>query len=252
MPRQSHRHSAHSVSLVKKIIQDIIIRVSAPSIVNKKIKQSGIVVIWMDIDDPSVVENLWYVRQNYFTKEWHICENYGISLHTSPIVVVQLRLICSSPSCGSSRILATKAVTIERPASLRANLEKMAKMRKEKRQKKRVLWRRPIGILDRSWLLRHPPAQVTPRVEWNKTFTDPQLSKTKTSAASLAGQVKKRLQPPPTTCSQIQPTTGFRKRIQTHATYHQPHPRSPGSLVQRQCLGNRRESTCSSAQNALK
>ena len=199
----------------------------------------------MDIDDPSVVENLWYVRQNYSTKEWYICENPGISLHTSPTVVVQLRLICSSPSCGSSRILATKAVTIERPASLRANLEKMAKMRKEKRQKKRVLWRRPIGILDRSWLLRHPPAQVTPGVEWNKTFTDPQLSKTKTSAASLAGQVKKRLRQHPTTCSQIQPT----KRVQgkhPHIWYYSPHPRGPGSLVHRRCLGHRQEATCSS------
>ena len=113
---------------------------------NKKIEQSGIVVIWMDVDDLSVVENLWYVRQSYSTKESYICENHGISLHTSPIVVVQLSLICLSPSCGSSRILATKAVTIERPASLRANLEKMAAMRKEKRQKN------PLTDRSESWI----------------------------------------------------------------------------------------------------
>ena len=199
----------------------------------------------MDIDDPSVVENLWYVRQNYFTKEWHICENYGISLHTSPIEVVQLRLICSSPSCGSSRILATKAVTIERPASLRANLEKMAAIRKEKRQKKESS-DRPIGILDWSWLLRHPPAQVAPGVERNKSFTDPQLSKNKTSGASLAGQVKKPLQQHPTTCSQIQPIFKKVQEKHPHICNHSPHPRGPGSLVQRRCLGHRQDATCSS------
>ena len=71
---------------------------------------------------------------------------------------------------------------------------------------------RPIGILDWRRLLRHPPAQVAPE-EGDQTL-DPHLTN-KTSAASLAGQVKRLLQPPPTACSQIQPTKGFRKSIHT-------------------------------------
>ena len=153
-----------SLGWKKDFIQGIIIRVSALSIMNKKIEQSGIVVIWMDVDDPSVVENLWYVRQNYSTKEWYICENPGLSLHTSPTVVVQLRLICSSPSCGSSRILATKAVTIERPASLRANLEKMAMHEKGEEGKKKS----PLTQTDRNpGLELTPPPSSGPSYPWS-------------------------------------------------------------------------------------
>ena len=133
-------------------------------------------------------------------------KSLGTWIRTSPTVVCQLRFIGSPPSCGSSRILATKAATIERPASLRANLERtMKKLLK-------LFSDRPIGILDWRRLLRHPPAQVAPE-EGDQTL-DPHLTN-KTSAASLAGQVKKLLQPPPTACSQIQPTKGFRKSIHT-------------------------------------
>ena len=93
-------------------------------------------------------------------------KNHSISLHTSPIVVVQLRLICSSPICGSSRILATKVATIERPASLRANLEKMAAMRKEKRLKNN-----PLTDRSESWIGVDSCAILRPKLplEWKGT-----------------------------------------------------------------------------------
>ena len=146
---------------------------------NKKIKQSGIVVCWIHIECSSVMEdlgikinvrNIPFVNRKetpYSIRKFHTCENstksLGISIHTSPTVVVQLRFIGSSCSCGSSIILATKAVTIERPASLRANLEiRMGEQRLKQSSD------RPIGILDWRRLLYHPPSKVAPEEEWKK------------------------------------------------------------------------------------